>query len=142
MDWWIWMLIGLALLTLEILIPGGIIMVFFGVAALLVGLLVALGIGGPLWFQILVFTVLSVVSLLTLRGPILRRMKATPGSEDPIDSLIGSQALVLEAMAPGDEGKVELRGTAWSALNEGEATLEPGAKCRVSRVESLKLYVR
>ena len=74
MTWWIWILVGLALLAVEIAIPGGIIMLFFGVSAMIVGVLVALGVGGPLWFQVLLFSVLSVVSLLTLRGTILRRM--------------------------------------------------------------------
>ena len=142
MDWWIWMLAGLAMLTVEILIPGGIIMVFFGVSAILVGSLVALGVGGPPSFQILLFTVLSVVSLLALRGPILRRMKATPNSHDPVDSLAGESALVLEAMEPGAEGRVELRGSAWSARNESDRTLSVGAKSVVSRVENLMLFVR
>lgn len=142
MSWWIWMLVGLAMLTVEILIPGGIIMVFFGVSALLVGTLVAVGLGGPLWFQILLFAVLSIVSLLTLRGPILRRMEATPAAVDPIDSLVGAQALLLEEIAPGAEGKVELRGSAWTAYNQGDRVLQSGEKCFVAKVESLMLFVQ
>ena len=94
MTWWIWILVGLALLVVEIAIPGGIIMVFFAVAAMIVGVLVALGVGGPLWFQALLFSALSVVSLLTLRGPILRRMTSTDGSADQVDSIAGKQAQV------------------------------------------------
>jgi len=67
MTWWIWMLSGLALLALEILLPGGIIFLFFGASAMIVGALVALGLGGPLWMQALVFSALSVVSLLSIK---------------------------------------------------------------------------
>lgn len=142
MTWWIWILAGLALLVVEVLIPGGILMVFFGVSALIVGALVALGLGGPLWLQLLVFTVLSVVSLLTLRGPVLKRMHAGPEVSDSIDSLVGAEAESLVDFAPGEPGQVELRGTAWKAFNGGDRTLRRGERCVVERVESLILFVR
>ena len=67
MTWWIWIIFGLLLLAAEVMVPGGIIMLFFGAAALIVGLLVALGLGGPIWLQWALFSVVSVVSLLALR---------------------------------------------------------------------------
>jgi len=79
-----------------------------------------LGLGGPLWLQILVFTVLSVVGLLSLRGPIVRRMHAAPGDADPIDSLVGAEALALGDISVGEPGQVELRGTTWKATHSGE----------------------
>ena len=142
MTWWIWILIGLALLAVEVAIPGGIIMLFFGVSAMIVGALVAIGIGGPLWFQTVLFSVLSIVLLLTLRGPILRRMKATGAAAGEIDSIAGEQALLLGDLAPGAEGKAELRGTSWTVENVGDGPLSAGEKCTVDRVEGLKLYVR
>jgi membrane protein implicated in regulation of membrane protease activity len=142
MTWWIWILVGLALLAVEVAIPGGIIMLFFGVSAMIVGALVAFGVGGPLWFQALLFSVLSVVSLLTLRGPILRRMNSTDGSADLVDSIAGKQAVALDDIAPMAEGKVELRGTSWTACNVGNRPLPAGQKCIVDRVDGLKLYVR
>ncbi len=142
MTWWIWILVGLALLAVEVAIPGGIIMVFFGVSAMIVGILVALGVGGPLWVQALLFSVLSVVSLLALRGPILRRMNSTHGSADQIDSIAGKQAVVLDDIPPMADGKVELRGTPWAAHNVGDSPLTAGQKCIVDRVKGVKLYVR
>jgi membrane protein implicated in regulation of membrane protease activity len=142
MTWWIWMLLGLGLLMFEIVIPGGIIMLFFGVSALVVGGLVAAGTGGPLWLQILLFAVLSVVSLLTLRGPILRRMKATQHAAGEVDSFIGANAELLDDIAPGAEGKAELRGTVWTAHNVGDRQLDRGKRCTVEKVEGLTLFVR
>ena len=133
---------GLALLGLEALVPGGIIMVFFGVAAILVGGLVAIDMGGPLWFQGLLFSVVSIVSLLTLRNPILRRMNPTDAAAAEVDSLAGEQALLFGDIAPGAEGRVELRGAPWTARNVGDALLKAGQKCTVDRVDGLKLYVR
>lgn len=142
MMWWIWVLGGLALLGLEALIPGGIILVFFGVAALLVGALVAVGMGGPLWFQWLLFSVVSIVSLLTLRGPIMRKMHLDTKEPETVDTLLGQKVLAMEDLAPGAEGKAELRGTSWTAENIGDRPLARGQHGVIDRVEGLKLFVR
>jgi len=142
MMWWIWVLGGLALLGLEALIPGGIILVFFGVAGLLVGVLVAAGMGGPLWFQWLLFSVVSIVSLLTLRGPIMRKMHLDTKEPETVDTLLGQKVLAMEDLAPGAEGKAELRGTSWTAENVGDRPLVRGQQGVVDRVEGLKLFVR
>ena len=142
MTWWIWMLLGLGLLVFEIIVPGGIIMMFFGISALIVGGLVAAGAGGPLWLQILLFSVLSVVLLLTLRGPILRRMKTAQHDAGEVDSLIGAHAELMDDIAPGAEGKAMLRGSVWTAHNLGDRPLDRGKKCTVEKIEGLKLFVR
>ncbi len=142
MDWWIWILGGLALLALEILIPGGVIFLFFGVAALIVGLLVALGIGGPLWFQVLLFSLLSIVSMLTLRRPILRRLQINLDEPDTIDTFRGERVRVAEELQPGDEGKGEFRGTHWTVENVGDTVLTANSSAVVERVEGLRLFIR
>ncbi len=142
MTWWIWVLLGLFLLTVEVMIPGGVILLFFGSAAIVVGVLVATGVAGPIWLQWLLFSGLSIVSLLTLRGPILRKMKVRTTNDVKIDSLVGEQALIIEDLPPGAEGKAELRGTSWVAKNIGERPLAKGETCIIDRVHSLKLFVR
>jgi len=141
MMWWMWIVLGFVLLVAEVAIPGGIILLFFGAAALLVGALVGIGAGGPPWLQALLFSVISVISLLTLRGPILRRMGPL-GRPDPIDSLVGRSVEALEDLPAGGEGKVELRGTSWTAQNVGGEAVAAGQKCVVQRLDGLKLYVR
>ena len=142
MTWWTWMVLGLVLLAAEVAIPGGILLLFFGVSALIVGALVGAGMGGPDWVQWLLFSVISLGSLFTLRGPILRRMTAKDDPSEGIDSLLGKSVLALENLAPGAEGKVELRGTSWTAQNISEASLAKGQKCVVEKVDGLKLFVR
>jgi membrane protein implicated in regulation of membrane protease activity len=142
MAWWIWILIGLGLLAAEVAIPGGITMLFFGVSAVVVGMLVALGLGGPLWLQALLFATLSIVSLLSLRGPILRRMNARRPSAQEIDSLVGKAVLLKGEIQPGAEGAAELRGTTWTARNCGDVALAAGHQATIERVDGLKLLVR
>jgi membrane protein implicated in regulation of membrane protease activity len=142
MTWWLWILAGLVLMVAEVVAPGGIIMLFFGVAALIVGALVAAGLGGPVWFQWLLFSILSIVSLVTLRGPILRRMRGKVTRSAQVDSLVGKPVVLITDLAPGAEGKVELRGTSWTAKNIDDRTLSKGQQCKVDRVDGLKLFVR
>jgi membrane protein implicated in regulation of membrane protease activity len=64
MAWWVWVLVGLGLLGVEVLTPGGFFVLFFGLGALAVGVLVGLGAGGPAWLQLLLFSLLSTVTLV------------------------------------------------------------------------------
>jgi membrane protein implicated in regulation of membrane protease activity len=135
------MLLGLALLGLEILTPGGFYVLFFGISALAVGVLAGLGMIDPPWAQWLVFSVVSVVSLAVLRGPLLRRMGG-PARPESIDTLEGEIATPLEDILPGAFGKAELRGTAWTARNIDERPLPRGQRCRVVGVNGLTITVR
>src|SRR5262245_9659366 len=67
MAWWVWILVGLGLLGFEILTPGGFFVLFFGLGAIVVGALTGLGLTGPAWVQWLLFSLLSVGSLLLFR---------------------------------------------------------------------------
>lgn len=141
MGWWLWVLLGLGLLALEMATPGGFFALFFGVSALVVGVLVGAGAGGPAWMQWLLFSVLSVAALLTLRRPLQTRLNVG-GSGRPVDSLVASTAVALEDLAAGGIGKVELRGSAWSARNNGDRALARGQRCTVEKVDGLMLWVR
>ena len=142
MEWWMWVFLGLGCLVAEVLLPGGIFMLFFGAAALLLGGLVAVGAGGPIWFQWGLFSILSVVSLLTLRSPILRWVRRGGDGSGKVDSLVGKPVLLVEDLGPGAEGKAELRGTSWTARNVGDEPLARGETCTVVKVDGLKLLVR
>jgi membrane protein implicated in regulation of membrane protease activity len=141
MVWWLWVLVGLAMLAVEMALPGGFFALFFGVGALLVGGLVAAGAAGPPWMQWLLFPVLSVGALVTLRRPLQARLNLK-GSSRSVDSLVGETAVALEELAPGGLGKAELRGTAWSARNRGSVALTRGQRCVVEKVDGLMLWVR
>ena len=141
MLWWVWILLGFLLLLAELLTPGGLYLLFFGVAAIVVGLLSGLNLTGPPWMQWLMFSILSVVALSLFRRPLLKRLRpASLGGE--VDSLVGETAIALEDMAVDAIGKAELHGSAWSARNVGGNLLARGQRCTVERVDGLMLCVR
>ncbi len=140
MEWWMWILVGLLLLLAELVTPGGFYFIFFGIGAVVVGVLAGLGAGGPAWFQFLLFSILSLVSLWLFRERLLKLTAATP--ERNVDSLIGETAVASAQIPVNGIGKVELRGTAWSARNIGDKPLKPGERAKVEQVEGLMLFVR
>jgi inner membrane protein len=140
MTWWVWLLVGLGLLGFEVLTPGGFFMLFFGLAALVVGALAASGLTGPVWLQWLLFSMLSVGSLLVFRRPLLAWLQSPEAKA--VTSLVGDVAVLLADLPPGTVGKAELRGTAWSVRHDWPETLARGRRCRVDRVDGLTLHVR
>jgi hypothetical protein len=141
MIWWYWMLLGLVLLGAEMITPGGFYILFFGLAALVVGSLAGLGFVQAEWLQWLSFSGLAIVSLLIFRGPLLAWIKTQEVESPAVDSMGGETAIPLEDLAPGDTGKAELRGTSWTAHNAGSALLKKNQRCKVERVEGLTLWI-
>lgn len=142
MVWWAWILLGLGLLAAEMLTPGGFFVFFFGLAALVVGGLVALGVGGAEWVQWLLFSVLSVASVLAFRRRLVDLFNRPAPEGHRLDSLVGDVAVLTEDLPPGVVGKAELRGTVWNVRSRETGTLSRGARCTVERVDGLTLWVR
>ena len=141
MTWWMWALVGLALLGGEMLTPGGFYFLFFGVSGLVVAGLVRLGWGGPAWFQWFLFSVVSIVCLVPLRGRLVRWVSAGGEAAAKVDALVGETAMLLDDLPAGEFGKAELRGTPWTARNAGARALRKGERVRVTRVEGLTLWL-
>ncbi|HEX2835358.1 MAG TPA: NfeD family protein [Thermoanaerobaculia bacterium] len=139
MVWWIWVLIGLLLLSIEF-VSSTMHLGLFAVGAFVVAILVAVGIEMPLWVQLVLFTVISIVSLLFIRPVLVKKLRLSEKKQ--IDTLVGEQAMAMEDIAPATVGKAELRGTTWSARNIGEVVLVRGQRCVVAHVDGLTIHVR
>ncbi len=140
MVWWYWLVLGLALAGAELAAPGGFYLLFFGIAALIVGALDGTGAVAEDWLQWLLFSTVAVVSLLLFRKPLLRISQGHTSHE--VDSMVGETAVLLDDIAPGQAGKAELRGTTWTAKNAGRTALANGQRARVTKVEGLTIWVQ
>jgi inner membrane protein len=138
--WWHWLVLGLLLVLAELAAAGGFYIIFFGIAALIIGVLDGFGVAGPLWFQLLSFSVLAVAMLAVFRSRLLKLFQADPQAPQ-VDALVGEIGTAEEYLEPGRVGRVELRGTAWSARNTTAEALHRGTRIRVVRVEGLMLLV-
>ena len=141
MEWWIWIVVGFALLAVELVAGGGFDVFFFGCGALVVGLLAGIGWAESLALQGVLFAGLSVAALVCFRPLLVRRLHAGTDS-GPVDSLVGQRVMVRDEIAADGFGKAELRGTTWKARNITETRVGPDQACRVERVEGLTLWIR
>ncbi|TKB55103.1 MAG: NfeD family protein [Nitrospira sp.] len=141
MIWWYWMLLGLVLLGIEMVTPGGFYILFFGLAALIVGSLAGLEIAQAEWLQWLLFSGLAILSLLIFRGPLLASLKKRDKDLPAVDTLAGESAVPREDLAVSGTGKAELRGTTWTAHNAGPTPLTKGQRCKVERIEGLTIWI-
>ncbi|HJU44991.1 MAG TPA: NfeD family protein [Vicinamibacterales bacterium] len=139
MDWWMWIAGGLALVVAELATPSGFFIIFFGLSALTIGLLTGLNAVNAPWAQWLLFSVLSVGYILVFRRRLESKVRIPPPSN--VDSLIGVLAIAQERLLPGVVGKVEVRGSMWTARNTSTVTLDAGQRARVTAVDGLTLAV-
>ena len=136
----LWFVAGVALVILEILAPA-FILVFFGLAALLVSGLTFCFPAMPEWGAWLAFAVFSVGFLLGLRRWCKSVFvgKQSQVRADLASDIVGQQATVVSRIEPGQPGKVEFRGAHWGAMSD--ETLEPGIRVRIVKQESITLTV-
>ena len=139
--WWFWVLLGFLLLFLELVTPTGFYLLFFGVAAVLVGLLAAVGLAGPAWLQWLLFSLLSIGSLLLLRSRLQERMKRV-APDQPVWWAGRPSLWEASPWTDMDRSSSGGRGTSWRAKNVGSEPIAQAENCQVDQVEGVVLWVR
>jgi membrane protein implicated in regulation of membrane protease activity len=135
----IWFLIGLVLFLLELVVPGFIIF-FFGVGAWVTAL-VCLVVHPGTNLQIIIFALVSVLSLIALRKLIQNKLFYGKGehSEAVEDEFTGKEGLATVDFGPGRKGKVEFKGTTWNA--ESDSEIKEGQTVIILEKDSFKLIV-
>lgn len=141
MPWWGWITIGTLMLASELaFVDAEFYLVFLGVSALLVGAIELSGISTAWWAQWLVFAGLSIGSLVFFRQRVYVMMRPAPGDE-VAEGATGDLATAQETIEPGSTGAVELRGSPWTAINDGDQPILEGERCRVQRSSGVTLHV-
>lgn len=97
--------------------------------------------GGEIWLQVVVFVVVSIVFLLLLR-PIAKKYLYSKITKTNVDSVIGSQGLVMEEIDNiSAKGKVKLGAMEWTARSTDGEKIPPDTLVAVDRVEGVKVFV-
>ncbi len=136
--WWHWCLFGLALVLLEMLLPG-VFLLWIGIGAFLTGGLVGL-FGIADWqAQSLIFVPLSFISLFLGRRFIRR---ARPAEDETLNRrlaiYVGRNAEVVQPVVNG-QGRVRLGDTLWRVRGED---CPAGTQVAVVAVEGSDLIVK
>lgn len=135
----VWFVIGLVLFLLELILPGFVIF-FFAVGAWLTALLCLIADPG-LNLQVIVFAVTSILSLVALRKIIQKKFFYSKDelSRDVEDEFSGREAVAISDFEPGKNGKVEFKGTQWTA--ESASAVREGDRVIIKEKENFKLFV-
>jgi membrane protein implicated in regulation of membrane protease activity len=138
---YIWLLVGVLLIGLELLTPGFVV-VFFGIGALINGLLSLLIPGLSLNFliQFLLWGGTSLLSLLALRRFFKRTFRGKEIADDGHDEFVGQTAEVIEAVTQKKPGRVSFQGTTWKAVTY-DSDLAAGDSVEIMKKENLTLVV-
>lgn len=135
-----WLVLGFLLLISELAAPG-VIAVFFGIGALVVGLLTLVGVIDSLPVQLLCFSVVSLLALFGLRRRFRRWLHgdvSDRASGPDEGDLVGARVAVLEDFEQG-VGAVQLNGAKWDA--ESDEPLKTGDAAWVSAHRGIVLRV-
>lgn len=133
-----WLVILAVLLGIEIATLGLTTIWFAGGA--LIAFLLSL-VGAPLWSQIAVFFVVSVVLLIFTRPLALKYMNKS-ATKTNVDSIPGQTGIVTHTINNlKAEGQVMIQGMEWSARSKDESVIEEGKVVKVAAVEGVKLIV-
>lgn len=141
LEWWHWIVGGIVLVLAELLIPSFFI-VWFGLGALLVGLL-ALALDLSLTAQLATWTLASL-AMVALWFRVFKQsfQKTRIGTAD--GEVIGEIGLLVSAVAPFERGKVRfqrplLGSEEWVCMADG--VIAAGDRVRVVAVEGSYLKV-
>lgn len=139
---WNWMILGAALLALEIVAPG-VFLLWLGVAAILTGTLSLQLWESGLWtwqVQVMVFLLLSILSVLAGRR-LFPNTRAQDTDEPLLNQrdrqLVGRTATLEEAIVDG-HGRIRLGDTLWRVAGPD---LPAGTRVRVAAASGGELRV-
>lgn len=136
---WIWLVLGLGLIALELFLPSGFYLFILGVSGILVGLAAATGLSGSWVIQSILFCVVAVLVWIGL-GEKLRRMFFKRGAQP--GQVIGRIITVTSDIAPGQHGSGELWGVQWRLENVDSAMIPMGSEVVVTGAEGITLRVK
>ena len=140
MSWWGWLIVGIFLMAAELTaVDAAFYLIFVGVAAICLGLVGLAGVTLPVWGQWLLFSILAVTSMALFRQKLYSKLRGgSPGFQN---TTVGAVVAVSENVPQGGQTRVRLRGTQWTAMNVGPASIMAGANARVVEADGVELRI-
>ena len=135
--YWNWMLLGVALMAIEAIVPG-FFFLWMGVAALLVGLALTVLPDMGWSYQVMLFALLSVGSIVAWR---LRLRRHPTQTADPLLNRRGYQyvgrVFTLDAPAVNGHGKIRVDDSTWKVVVAQDCPT--GTRLRIVGVDGVML---
>jgi len=130
-------LLGLTLIILEVFIPGFVLLPT-GVALLLTA---AVGLLTDSWYVLLSFLAAMEVLVFVFVRKSLMKGFSSKNFLTNVESMVGQECEVIEAIRPNQSGYVKLYGDQWVARSTSEEEIPAGQRVRISRIDGNKVWV-
>lgn len=140
---WIWGILGLVLLGVEML-TGTMYVLWFGVAAILLAILTWLAPAMPVPLQLFLFSGLSIVALVIWRRNYKKNSTDLHIGQSQGDE-IGRVGTIIEPVGPRQNGRIQfpqgvMGSREWAAVSGEE--IEAGAEAAIVAIEGNSLRVK
>ena len=137
--WLMWTLVCVAALILEVS-SGTFYLICFAIGA--VGAIVFSLMDAPLWLQVLVFSLVSAISVFCIRPLLLKYLHPVQKERrSNVSALVGRQGKVIEAISAEKPGYVRVDGDEWRAVSCDSCDILNGERVRVVKMDSLVVTV-
>ncbi|MFK7944032.1 MAG: NfeD family protein [Paracoccaceae bacterium] len=139
--WWIALAFGLGVIELATF---SFFLIWPGLAALTLGLLLWIAPGMAGTTQLILFAVLSILFTLGGRWLVLSRKPTSdlPGLNNRAAQLVGRNAVVVDGFKAGGTGNVEVDGIRWRArMAEDGAQPAPGTLLTIASTDGMTLLL-
>ena len=137
--WLMWTLVCVAALILEVS-SGTFYLICFAIGA--VGAIVFSLMDAPLWLQVLVFSLVSAISVFCIRPLLLKYLHPVQKERrSNVSALVGRQGKVIETISAEKPGYVRVDGDEWRAVTADGTAIERGVIVRITAIDSIIVTV-
>lgn len=141
MDFMFWVWIGIIVATALVeFLTLDLTSIWFTVGAI-VPMILSI-VGGVRWeIQVVVFIVLSIVLILSLRKVTRKFLLRNAKEKTNLDSLVGKVYKLIDPINGDDAGAIKVNGVVWSAISKKNENIEKGEKVKIVKIEGNKFIV-
>lgn len=136
---WIWLCVIILSCFVEFLTSVQLTAIWMSVGG--IAAIIADFCGAPIYLQIIIFIVVTAVSLILTR-PLAKKLMKFEKTATNADMFIGKTGTVLTPINGRKEvGRVKVMGDTWSAVADNDEVIPENAEVYVKSIEGVKLIV-
>lgn len=137
--WLAWLIVSIVCVIIEVT-SFDFFVTCFAIGAL--GAMVGAIVGLPFWIQILIWAVISVLSILFIRPALTNCIHASSDNRvSNADALLGKEGTVIDTIEADGYGYVKIDGDEWRSVAADSSRIEKGSHVKVISRDSIILTV-
>lgn len=139
---WIWFVVAVAFLFIEIM-TSDLVSIWFAAAALVMGIVAAVFPQLHLGWQIGIFAVLSALLFVATRKYVKKFFKRNKEQETNLELVVGHKAVVTgEINNLLEQGEIKINGLFWSARSTDGEKIPEGEIVSIEKISGNKVLVK